>query len=451
MMKIARNYFEKLVMQNLGWKLVSLVIAVLVWFIVTNVENPVITNNYTIPVKILNKDKIAASNLVLLNQHELEGKRITVRVSAARSDIRELDKDKNYMYAYIDLTPVDISYLNNTNEPLQLTPEIRFPENLNPNRYEVSGNVSKVTVQFDYSVTVPEKITKEVKGEVAAGYVSMPPEIVPDTVQITGAQSIVSTIGTVEASVDITNATQDISAPSTLTVYNNNGENITDQVSLSESSVTVNVAVNHSATIPVKANLTGTLPAGYKLGQVTVSPSSVDVVGRPEDIAALPAIELSPISLDGLTQDTTKPFDIRGYLMDTNLTIRNGTPHEVSVAISVIKEGTRTLQIPLSQIHMVGLPADAEYNDSLTLVLKGDVKALDAIDPETVKGTADFTGLSPGSYGILVSFDLPEGVSQAGEPAAIEVIIPDPGVPTAGPAAATQATAEPAASAGKLP
>ena len=55
---------EKLT-RNIGLKILSIVLAAILWLVITNIDDPIKTKNfYNVPVEILNEDAIASLNQV---------------------------------------------------------------------------------------------------------------------------------------------------------------------------------------------------------------------------------------------------------------------------------------------------------------------------------------------------------------------------------------------------
>ena len=60
------KFTKKSLTQNFGLKIMSLFVAVIIWFIVVNLTDPVITQTYkNVPVRILNADVITDSGKTL--------------------------------------------------------------------------------------------------------------------------------------------------------------------------------------------------------------------------------------------------------------------------------------------------------------------------------------------------------------------------------------------------
>lgn len=78
-------------MNNLGLKVISLVVAFILWLVIINTTDPIITKKFTdIPVQIINENVITSLNQV----YEVEdGDMVDVIVKGKRSFVEELTND----------------------------------------------------------------------------------------------------------------------------------------------------------------------------------------------------------------------------------------------------------------------------------------------------------------------------------------------------------------------
>ena len=65
---------------DIGWKLLSLIIAIGLWFMVINTENPVETRSYTAAIQLQNEEALTERGYVVVNDDELSSTRVTVRL-----------------------------------------------------------------------------------------------------------------------------------------------------------------------------------------------------------------------------------------------------------------------------------------------------------------------------------------------------------------------------------
>ena len=83
---------KKSLMNKFTLKILSLLIAILIWLLVMNIENPSITQTYTdIPVTFVNESYIESMNNIALM---VDGKdSVNVRIRAVSDTIKKLNKE----------------------------------------------------------------------------------------------------------------------------------------------------------------------------------------------------------------------------------------------------------------------------------------------------------------------------------------------------------------------
>ena len=83
-----RKFFQKWILNNIGFKILALIFAFVVWLVIMNTTDPVTTRTITgIPVEILNEDKVKDGEHVYTI---VSGNTATIVVSGNRSIIGAL-------------------------------------------------------------------------------------------------------------------------------------------------------------------------------------------------------------------------------------------------------------------------------------------------------------------------------------------------------------------------
>ena len=101
------NKFKEMLMKDFLWKLLSLAIAVILWFVVINLENPVETRNFTALLQIKNESVITERGQTISNYDEIAGRKITIKIRGQRLSLDRLYKNRADIQAYIDLSLLD--------------------------------------------------------------------------------------------------------------------------------------------------------------------------------------------------------------------------------------------------------------------------------------------------------------------------------------------------------
>lgn len=121
------NNFTK----DIGWKLLSLAIAVALWFMVINTENPLETRSYTASVQIQNEESLFERGYVVVNEDEINSTRVMVRLRGQRLALDTLSQSNTKVQAIVDLSNVIYSY---NGEPVSVPVNIVIPSVVN-NRF----------------------------------------------------------------------------------------------------------------------------------------------------------------------------------------------------------------------------------------------------------------------------------------------------------------------------
>ena len=219
-------------LSNLGLKLLSLVVAAVLWFVVVNVENPETRKNFTVNVTFTNEASLAEQNLY----YKVNGTgTVKVTLSGKRSIIEKLSTS-------------DISAVAD----LSRREEGKVPVDISLNRY--SGQVTPSSKQLYIAIEVGDmatnrfNVTGQTTGTPSSGHVLNSVSVSPNVITVEGPGEIVSTIDLVTATCNIDGASDDITEAVVPKFYDENGK----QVDTSE--LTINVTtVEVTADIQVHA------------------------------------------------------------------------------------------------------------------------------------------------------------------------------------------------------
>jgi len=266
-----------------GLKIISLVLAVMLWLFVTN-ENVIITRKEITGVKLNHinlKEGLKASH--------------TDKVSV---EIIGTPKKATDINAYIDLKGLEpgIYTLPVKVEPLRgaRVTKIR-PEQVKVQVFKTEENIFPVTCR----VQKPPPAGYTVEGMIT----------VPEKCLVKGPQEVVRKVASVVTFLDLTDRTETSSFYAPARAVDARGETVTDNITLIPDQVKVYVVVGQERTltkVAVNPTLTGKLPDGYVLGDMRAEPSEVTLIGPPGTPAPSLQVTTSPVSLEGHTLPFTE-------------------------------------------------------------------------------------------------------------------------------------------------
>ena len=284
---------KKGLMNNWGLKILSFLLAVMLWLIVVNIDDPVTTQTFNnIPVAVTNAEVLAATNQTY--QIEDGTQNVSVTVRAKRSVLNKIKADN--IKATADMKELTLQ----TQIPISV--EIA---GVNYESVEVSPRNLQVKLEDEETKKFP--IVPKTTGTVRDGYTLGEIQAVPEMVSIRGPKSVIDSISKVEASVSVSGLSEDVVTKSELVLYDSDN-NVIDQSLLANNlgteGVSVSVQVLETKSVKVEFDTSQITAAdGYSVSDIKYEPDHVNVTGRAEELKKLKKISVpaSALNMSGLT------------------------------------------------------------------------------------------------------------------------------------------------------
>lgn len=383
---------KNLFFKNAGLKLLSFAIAIVLWIVSMNINNPEMTQNYTVPLSLLNLSHVNDSGMVLLNEEELAKQNIYIKIKSTRNDLLSLNSSK--ISASIDFSPLDITNSNNIGQSVPVSVYVSVPS-IN---YEiVDYSPRTVNVSFDELTTKDVPIDIVTNGEPKADYEVLGENLAsPQYVTVKGAKTYVDNIQSAEVYVDLDGVSSNINASYPITILDTDGNDITSEFSLSSQSANVSVNVVKADSLSIlEPQISGTPANGYEVVGTTWSPKIVDVVGDENVIQQLGSIELPDIDITGATDSVVKVIDLNEILNPLGLSIQDGAQSNCTVTINIEQVLTKTVDISTSNIVFNNISEIDSENllipATIKVTITGPENAIANFDPSTVTGSCDMS------------------------------------------------------------
>lgn len=390
---------EKL-LNNLGMKILSIVFAMLIWLLVTNIDNPYIMKTYTdIPVTVINEEALLKKNKTW---NLIAGESVTVTLKAKRNVMDKIRRSDIQATA-------DLSKLSITNAvPIQIT-VLKYDEELKEKNL---GRIDTVKVKVENMATGQFPVLIDEVGEVGKGYAIGTKIPSPNIIEVTGAESLIKRINQVKVTINV----QDLVESKTFLVepvyYNYDGDRL-DSSRLRTKTKKVNVTVNLLKTkkVNLKVKLEGTLAKGYRLENILIEPKTIKVAGTKEQLANLSELTISKISVNELTQDIEENIDITDYLPEgIKLAQESG---DVRVKLQVVPLAEKTFTISTNDIMVknqsVSLKRSFE-EEELEVVVRGEEEQLNKLQVEDLEANLNLEGLKAGKHKLNLQLKQIDGI-----------------------------------------
>ena len=416
------------IFNNLGLKIISLILAILMWFLVTNFNDPITRMTVSnVPVRLLHTNLITDNNQVY---SVLDGTDVvpTVVVSARRSIIDRLEEGN--IMATADIA--DMTSLN--------TVEIRYYSTKYHSEIDYSGSIDNVRLSIEDRKSKILSLQTVTSGEPADGFqagIATPDQ---NQVRISGPASKVSSIQRAVAAVDVSGASSSISTYSDIRLYDENDTLIdASNLTLNITSVKLTVTILPISSFPISVAFTGEPAEGYLVnGQVTTDPEIVELAGRSSVLSSATMISIPPgvIDVTGMTQTFVTEVNITPYLPDGAAFADSSFDGTVTVSVGIEKAAEVDIEMDLGQVSLTEVPEGydaflASVSDGSRMAVSGSemttfhiyltglAKNVNSIVPEELEPSVSVRSILPeegeieaGTYTGNVEIIIPDNITQ---------------------------------------
>ena len=305
-----KQSFVKFFSQNIGLKVLSIVVAIVLWFIVINITDPSDKQPYkNIPVRILNQEVITeeGKTLEILNDTNVIA---NVTVKAPRSVIRELGSSSDAIIATADMN--NLSY-DETRVPIQLSAS-KFNDKIE----SIKGSIDTLEVSIEMRKTIQLPIRAVTSGDIESGYVVGDITQSQNQVRVSGPQSKISKISSAYVDVQVTGFKENISTSADIELYDADGNELdTASLDMNITSIKVDVEILATKKVPLKFESSGTPAEGYDVtGIIDAEYDSIAIAGLQNVIDRYDSITIpaSALNVSGLSSTLNAVVDINDYL-----------------------------------------------------------------------------------------------------------------------------------------
>ena len=410
--------FQELIFKDFGWKLLSIAIATILWFMVINIDQPVDTRTYSRPLSVINMETLTDRNLTVGNLEELKNTKINVKVKAQRTALDRLNQNPEWITATVDLSELTNAASGDT---------VALPVSVSVqggNTYGISSK-SPAVVEISIETMASKELPVEVilNGELKNGTYLSEPLLSAETVLVTGPASLVDTVTAVRATVEAEDIEKSPDVQVELVCYNAMGMPVKG-VSTSEEKIVVSYAMHDMKQIPIQVEITGSPAAGHQVGTIHCSPQYATVTGSPEDLENILYLQLDSINVSGLSSAVTKTFRLADYLPE-GISLTAADDGIVEVTVDISEQSQKQLTLPASELRILGQEDGKEYilHGDARITITGDGLALDGIHADDLMGTIYVNNLSEGDHRVMIHTDLPSGLIM--NPSYITVTVKD--------------------------
>lgn len=408
---------KKNLTKNIPLKIMSVVVGVLVWLIVVNVDNPIVTKGFVITdVQIINEAYVDQLGEMVM-QDDSENS-VRVYITGERKNVNRLTSSD--IKAVADLQQAESTDTDPVMIPVTATCAGILPENIRVVPQNLSVHLEK-KVTKEFAINVSSGDSKAAQGMEIASLTAN-----PEKVRITGPESLVGKIDSV--SVDVSSRVDGIAQDTTisdaeLTITDKNQDTLSSN-SMSYLKFDNNGKVNVTAKlwkvrsdIRVSAGYIGELAEGYVVDSVTTVPETFSVAGSDEALNNLKLqgntiyLDDENVDISGKSNDVEKKVNLAELLPD-GLKLTSGSSSDLWITVNILPEGSKIYSFPTEDIKVKGLPDDLQMAfgvADIELKVQADDGNLSQFDLRAVDASLSMDDWEEGSYEVPINISLPNG------------------------------------------
>lgn len=390
-MKI-KEFFKKLVVnmrKDFGMRIISLLIALGAWFIISVSAYPTTTVTYrNIAVEVDLEGSVAERNR--LSVIDMSEQTVKATIKGQRASIGGLSSSDF-------IAKPEITEVNDAGEyELKLNIECK-DKNAD---FEYTVVPDKIKVSFDKIISKSFDLTADIPNIVAAdGYLKGNAEVTTPSITITGPEERVNYITKCKiqnlSEMQLTES-QEISEGNNLVLYHNNTVISSEGLSLSKNSFAINVPVTMRKTLPLVVSFIN-VPENISLEDIeyTQSVEEIEVAAPPDKIENLGELYLCTIDLRKVTPGytVTVPLEFTEESEMENLS----QVSEVTLEFPLENLTTRMITVSRNDIVIINKPADYDIIPATTgwdITFVGEAEVLEKLTVDDIVVQLDLSSVS---------------------------------------------------------
>ncbi len=414
-----KHFTKQKLTENIGLKITSLIVAIILWFVVVNFTDPTGTTKIDgIQVRIINQEIITGNSKTL---EVVDGTDMisSVTIRAPRTVIKELGNSADNIIAVADMNTL---MKDGISVPISIS-AAKYNDKIEIIRS--SSDVLKVKIENKHTIQLP--LTASTSGSIESGFILG--NVVPaqNQIRISGPESVVNRIESAKVDVQVTGFTSDISTQADIMLFDTNGDGIpTSNLELNISSVKVDVEILATKKVPLLYSTIGVPKDGYGVtGEIECNPEMITIAGPSGIIDDITGIKVPAevLNITGQSSDMLSIIDVKQYLPE-GIRLADGDNSKASITVFIEQFAEENFGVFLKNVSIENVPLGFEasfdiddVNIDFTLVgLRKDLEKLSLgnlnyrVDFDDYALLHDVTEFKEGKYKCFLVMDLPSAV-----------------------------------------
>jgi YbbR domain-containing protein len=397
---VIRNKISEFIKKDIVIKIAAVIIGLILWNFVLNINNPLETRVFTVSITEINKNSLYNKSLSLENEDYRSY--IPVRVTGRLDKINKINQsDFEVVADFSKIEDVD-------DEKIKLDTEYIGNQDLTGINIKFDIEYLEIKVKEDDSN--PYSVNIILQGEPKQDYRIIKKDTSPEDISLSSLGDNSDEIAQVKTFIDVSGLDKDMTITSPCKFYDKYGDELEDL----DGSRNVEVNIEVAKEVKVEAFISGTPADGLQVGKKTVFPETLLLKGDSDKLKSLENIKTESIDVNNLSE--TKNFTSTVVLPD-GVTIAVGNAN-VSVNIEINNLSKITVAIFKDDIQIKNKASDYEYeieSSSILIELIGEKDEIIDLDAESLKPYIDVEDFTDEDQYVNLNLSLPDGITVAEE------------------------------------
>lgn len=379
--------------KNFGTKVLSIFLSIIVWLLITNVEDPVVPKEFKdVPVKLLNRDVIEESGETF---DIIENETINFTVRARRSIRDKLTKEDFEVTANLEhLNEFDVV-------------DIRITSPIYGNEIKITeGNDLKMSLEREKLFEDSFRVDIVEIGQVNEDYVIGNKKSDPYIIFVSGPKGRVERIDKVIVEVDVEGISGQIYRRANPKAIDEEGNEI-EQLTYSHNNIYITIDLYEKKDISLNVEVSGELAFGYAITDIDFVPKNIVIAGEKSVLQDIDSITYTE-DVTGINESVSKIIDLEEELPGGVIVV--GDDKTAALSITVEKLETKTINLLSSDIAFKNKPLNKNAYVSMVSPIRvnvmGSKEDIDKITRSTLKAYVDLSGhTAGGTYSLELQSD----------------------------------------------
>lgn len=313
---------------NLALKVLSIFVAALIWFIVYNLSDSIVTNKQSVSLNILNQEALDEANLTYTLSNTSQ---ISVEYKIRSRDASKVRKDD--FNVYVDLT--DLSVMG----ALPVCVDVKEGKSDFITDLQVEPSVIKITTESIEEHTYELEV--ETDGEPKENYIISNIAIDNPLVSVRGPKSQLGRIAKAQIRVDVDRISADTTGRAEI-VYLDSGDgevkfDSINKLKSSLDSVNYSVEMLKQKDVELNIQIVGKPADGMIYTSFNLYPTKLGIIGKPDIVDSVDAIDLGILDITDRNEAYTAKIDVQDRLPKGVEIVSTNTIATIGVNIAKIE------------------------------------------------------------------------------------------------------------------